>query len=213
MELTYIESLRRRWAVLGIGAANPGLGDSPAAHDESEETRRRVMEGAIVVAVIENAVRGEICLSAKEGGTGTNYSIALPSIKLFTSLQSLILSFPAPEALRSTLLDAVHSRLSNAMPDSGAAQFLLATCDIPKSIEKADVIDHFRKANESILKTLKRSAKETRNLPTSSRSNVIMRRELAELYADWVGEWTVKLEDVDLVRGCTTSRRRTAIYY
>lgn len=63
MELTYVESLRRRWAVLGIdlpkkpeAAALPSTSDP---EDESEEARRLVMEGAVVIAVIHNAIKGK----------------------------------------------------------------------------------------------------------------------------------------------------------
>lgn len=63
MELTYVETLRRRWAVLGIEGAAKGKGkggdeNNALPDDESEESRRLVMEGAVVLAVMENAVKG-----------------------------------------------------------------------------------------------------------------------------------------------------------
>lgn len=65
MELMYIETLRRRWAVLGIDAS-AGKGkakeDTSAeldnVDDESDESRRQVMDGAIVLAVMTAAVKG-----------------------------------------------------------------------------------------------------------------------------------------------------------
>lgn len=65
MELTYIESLRRRWAVLGIDATDTkgkkkgdGETGAPTPDDESDESRRQVMQGAIVLAVMASAVKG-----------------------------------------------------------------------------------------------------------------------------------------------------------
>lgn len=68
MELTYIETLRRRWAVLGIEATSASLkgkgkgadteGSTP--DEESDESRRQVMEGSIVIAVMSSAVKGMI---------------------------------------------------------------------------------------------------------------------------------------------------------
>lgn len=65
MELTYVETLRRRWAVLGIEGAAKGKGksadeNSTLPDDESEESRRLVMEGAVVLAVMENALKGMV---------------------------------------------------------------------------------------------------------------------------------------------------------
>jgi U3 small nucleolar RNA-associated protein 6 len=65
MELTYIESLRRRWAVLGVdvaadteGKKGDGETGAPPPDDELDESRRQVMQGAIVLAVMASAVKG-----------------------------------------------------------------------------------------------------------------------------------------------------------
>lgn len=67
MELTYIESLRRRWAVLGIDPSadtkgkkkSDGETGAPAPdEEESDESRRQVMQGAIVFAVMASAAKG-----------------------------------------------------------------------------------------------------------------------------------------------------------
>lgn len=71
MELTYVETLRRRWAVLGINAdpASPkgkqknDEANASVLDEESDESRRQVMEGAIVLAVMSSAVKGMIFFS------------------------------------------------------------------------------------------------------------------------------------------------------
>ena len=55
MELGFIESLRRRWDVLGIQ-----IRENVEEEEEykGEEARRKVMEGGIVESVISSAARG-----------------------------------------------------------------------------------------------------------------------------------------------------------
>ncbi len=82
MELGFIESLRRRWGVLGINDKShsddaaakdkalssnlnghddviPIDNDDEPALDEGDEARREIMQGAIVKSVISNAAQGE----------------------------------------------------------------------------------------------------------------------------------------------------------
>lgn len=85
MELGFIESLRRRWDVLGIEEDDetaderdralmidgfrgqddviPVEVDDDAEKDEGEEARKEIMKGAIVKSVISNAVEGEYIIS------------------------------------------------------------------------------------------------------------------------------------------------------
>ena len=80
MELGYIESLRRRWEVLGINTEK-----APKGEDESEGTRKLVMQGAIVRAVLENAVKGVLvdlrgkCSDGVYGSPTYNSSIHITS--------------------------------------------------------------------------------------------------------------------------------------
>ena len=69
MELGFIESLRRRWGVLGINADGKGKGrgdeDNEVENTEGAASRRDIMEGAIVKSVIRNAVQGGVDLFDK----------------------------------------------------------------------------------------------------------------------------------------------------
>ena len=84
MELGFVESMRRRWGVLGInidskgkgkaastmdvdesvdGAMNEGAveqmqNEADGEGDESDQARREIMQGAIVKSVVSNAVKG-----------------------------------------------------------------------------------------------------------------------------------------------------------
>ena len=78
-ELGFVESMRRRWDVLGIdtngkgkekvpGNAEEGMNEgeieqmqheADAEGDEAEEARKAIMQGAIVKSVISNGVKGE----------------------------------------------------------------------------------------------------------------------------------------------------------
>lgn len=60
MELGYIEALRRRWDVLGIEEDGDAIIEDATAkedEDESAESRKAVMAGAIVQTVLDNAVK------------------------------------------------------------------------------------------------------------------------------------------------------------
>jgi hypothetical protein len=63
MELGFIESLRRRWNVLGIDGDGKGKDEDKEVEDtEGAASRRDIMEGAIVKSVIRNAVQGGVNL-------------------------------------------------------------------------------------------------------------------------------------------------------
>lgn len=78
MELGFVESMRRRWNVLGIHVNKKGKGkahdvsggamdegqveqiqdDADGEGDEAEQARKEIMQGAIVKSVIANSVKG-----------------------------------------------------------------------------------------------------------------------------------------------------------
>lgn len=66
MELGFVESLRRRWEVLGLdivaddvqGGADDAMVEDVDA-DSGEEARKEVLQGALAKAVISNAVKGK----------------------------------------------------------------------------------------------------------------------------------------------------------
>jgi len=109
MELTYIESLRRRWAVLGIDdSANTkgkkkgdGETDAPPPDDESDESRRQVMQGAIVLAVMASAVKGLRVPNVSTFFLRITLSISPPddSTVFFPPIPSHIIPYPHNSAV------------------------------------------------------------------------------------------------------------------
>lgn len=76
-ELGFVESMRRRWDVLGIDVNGKGKGraqesggemnegeveqlqaEADSEGDEAEQARREIMQGAILKSVMSNAVKG-----------------------------------------------------------------------------------------------------------------------------------------------------------
>ena len=116
-------------------------------------------------------------------------AIALPTIELFQNLQTLIAGYPAPEALRSSLLDHLHARLTEALPRDATALKLRVTRSLvlasPEELAGGALVDALRRANEEMLATLDADAAERGT-----------RDELAEAYAQFVEEWCEK-GDVD----------------
>ncbi|KAH9961491.1 U3 small nucleolar RNA-associated protein 6-domain-containing protein [Russula dissimulans] len=203
LELGFVESVRRRWDVLGIslrddveesgrglgldvdvdpggqGQGKSGQGGQGERVDRVEEeamgdaARQAIMDGAIVRQAIDSAAK------------------ALPTIELFQNLQSLIAGYPAAEALRNSLLDHLHTRLTEALPRDAATVTLRATRRLALASAEDPaggslVIDALRCANEEMLSAL--GADVAEEGPP--------RDELARAYAEFVEEWCGK-EDVD----------------
>lgn len=74
MELGFVESLRRRWEVLGLDANAPeSPSEQPSGNtedavdttrpdvDDSEKARKEVLQGALAKAVMSSAVKGLRC--------------------------------------------------------------------------------------------------------------------------------------------------------
>lgn len=122
-------------------------------------------------------------------------AIALPTIEQFQNLQTLIAEYPAPEALRSSLLDHLHTRLAEALPRDAAALTLRATRALVLASAGGSaggaLVDGLRRANEEMLAAIDAEAAAEgagRCTPASE--------EPAGAYAQFVEEWCGK-EDVD----------------
>jgi hypothetical protein len=118
----------------------------------------------------------------------------LPTIELFQNLQTLIGGYPAPEALRSSLLDHLHIRLAEALPRDPAGLTLRATRALVLASAEGSaggaLVDGLRWANEEMLGAIDAEAAEVAGRCTPALD------ALAGAYAQFVEDWCGK-EDVD----------------
>jgi U3 small nucleolar RNA-associated protein 6 len=204
MELGFIESLRRRWDVLGIdvGKGDKGkdreqeididmdddetgvdLDAKDAVEEEDESARNEIMEGAIVKAAISNAAQGPshpLFLTIVSLVALLLPSVALPKITMFTALQTLITTYPLPEPLRETLLEYLYGLLEETLPDDPRAVKLFATRKLSTELEGEALVDALKSANEELLRTISRDGVD-------------------QVYAEFVEEWIRADLDENLV--------------
>ncbi|TFK54305.1 hypothetical protein OE88DRAFT_1625427 [Heliocybe sulcata] len=191
MEMGWVESVRRRWSVLGLDTKGKGrekrgisrvlAGDSEDVGagfgldedgmdvdgegekergDENEEARRQILDGAIVKAVISNAVK------------------ALPSLSLFTSLHDVLATYPSPPPLRASLLDHLYTLLRSTLSTEPGAVHLLAQRFFHG--ENVDLVDALRNANEEMVRGVKEDTRQA------------MEKEYVAFVASWCNK-----EDLD----------------
>ncbi|KAJ6495594.1 U3 small nucleolar RNA-associated protein 6-domain-containing protein [Mycena vitilis] len=153
MELAFIESLRRRWDVLGLDQKGKGRDDSDKVHavqdghavqateeellaadgDPGAEARAAIMGGAIVKSVIASAVQ------------------AVDRLELFEALIALMHEFPLADGLRRVLLEQVYGLLREARPRDPRAARLLAERFLAAELEGEALVDGVQRANEEML--------------------------------------------------------------
>ncbi|KZT70904.1 hypothetical protein DAEQUDRAFT_724645 [Daedalea quercina L-15889] len=190
MELGFVESLRRRWDVLGIEVedtkrkgkqraldedGDDDMGkemqkmqvDAEDEGDEGEAARRQIMQGAIVKSVMSSAAK------------------ALPKIELFISLQDLLATYPCPPSLRDTLLDHLFTLLHETLPQNPTAIRLSATRHLLPGLEGEALVDALKDANE--------------RLASAVRDQNAGDERLALVYASFIQDWCRKDIDDSLV--------------
>ncbi|TIA87832.1 hypothetical protein E3P99_02964 [Wallemia hederae] len=142
MELVFAERVRRRLefdqkfdeaaAAENSEGVEKGLDaeDTKAAntdvHINSNESDKKVMDGAIVIAIIDNAKQ------------------TLPPTSQFTffsSLISLIREFPLPVIVKHNLLNHTYQTLRLALPEDADARLLIAVRADENAPEEAGVVD------------------------------------------------------------------------
>ncbi|KAI0309960.1 U3 small nucleolar RNA-associated protein 6-domain-containing protein [Amylostereum chailletii] len=205
MEMGFVESVRRRWELLGIAV---DAKDESTKPDGEGEGRLAALEKMAVDGAEEEAaaVGGEPAgKEAEEGELGEearravmNGAIvkevissavkALPKIELFTELAELIRAYPSPPALRAALLDHLYAHLATALPSSAPAARMHAT----RALDDAPVgseafVDALRAANEAL------RAKSTQG------------GAMARMYAGWVEAWCARPIDAHLKLYLTAS--------
>ncbi|KAL6308122.1 U3 small nucleolar RNA-associated protein 6-domain-containing protein [Sparassis latifolia] len=195
MELGFVESLRRRWGVLGIDVAQGDKGkgkemekekaidegllafeDEAMGEGEDVQMAADQEEGAEDEAARRDIMQGAIVKSVMD-----NAAKALPKFELFASLHDLLVTYPCPPELRDALLEHLFVLLRSTLPTDPAAIKLSATRYLTPGLKGEALIDALKGANEQLVKAV-------RDNSTSSSS-------LAAAYATFVKEWCKK--DVD----------------
>lgn len=175
MELRFIESLRRRWDVLGINAGVKGKkkayeidADNEGEFDadngvDGEGSRKDIMEGAIVKSVLISAVQGATAL-VYDCGAIFDYSsfprVALPKVELFDSLQTVMVEYPCQPTLREVLLGCLYDLLRKTLPHDPAALKLLANRFLTGGLEGEAFVEGLRRANEEMIQNLSKGDQE-----------------------------------------------------
>ncbi|KAI0093162.1 U3 small nucleolar RNA-associated protein 6-domain-containing protein [Irpex rosettiformis] len=191
MELGFVESMRRRWGVLGIKVDDKGKGkaqqvmivdektdgtmnedevdhvqtEADGEGDESEQARREIMQGAIVKSVVANAVK------------------ALPKPELFVALHELFSTYPTTPELRASLLDHLHSLLQQTLPTDPLAAKLSATRHLLPGLSGVPLVDALRTANEQLSSAVRDAWSHSHDSDA-----------ISSAYASFVEEWVQKPE-------------------
>lgn len=193
LELGFIESLRRRWDVLGVNMTSNDEDQAMATPTDSDvpssaDARKQVLNGAIVQSVIENACAGMFSPSSWSLSFPdySSCSLAIPKAELFVALRDTINEHPSPAPLRTILLEHLHSLVPQFLPRDPRGIKLLATRHLTSTLEGEALVDAIQQANEQL------SEQCGQNLESE---------EVLQVYADFVEEWVRKdTTDSALVR-------------
>jgi len=193
MELGYIESLRRRWEVLGIKTGGKKKEDKVIGDEEDDEekeaetteedsdigaeARRKVMEGAIVASVVSSAGQGTDKIRLRGLLKGTLIlSSAIPRVELFASIKDVISEFPTTADLRKQLLSILYDEVDRRLGKEPKAVVFRACRFIEQGSSRTELILGIEKASKEII-------------------NLIGSRALE--YVEFVEEWSRK--DISMV--------------
>ncbi|KAF5330694.1 hypothetical protein D9619_006041 [Psilocybe cf. subviscida] len=208
MELGFVESLRRRWAVLGISV--PGDGDAKASASkedkEKKEKKKSDPSNAIMGEKVEDELHAggdaaeaeEMYHEKTDAGAEARRAVmdgaivasvidsavkAIPRYEMVESLMAVISSYPCAEALRTRLLDALAAAIaSNAVLVKDARSVVhLAGRHIPSDVDASNP-NSKRKSSTAMVRGLRAAAEE------------ILRVNHAA-YSAWMEEWCAK--DID----------------
>ncbi|KAJ3861211.1 U3 small nucleolar RNA-associated protein 6-domain-containing protein [Lentinula novae-zelandiae] len=167
MELGFIESLRRRWDVLGItregtdqftdvdmdeGTTTAGTVKARDAElerldqegDEGTAARKQIFDGVIVKAVMDSAVQ------------------ALPQIELFESFNRLITIYPSSPTLRGSLIEHFDALLRSTLPQHPRAIEILYTRLLTvENLRGRALVEGVRRANEMLISIMSDTQEES----------------------------------------------------
>lgn len=192
MELGFIESLRRRWDVLGIKL------DAEKARKgkEKEENDPSPMEDGLEGDVTYESPKMDVDVEDDTGAEGAearqqimegaivqsvilNAAQALPKIELFTALKTVISDYPSPVALQNTLLDTLFDALAKTLPRDPKGMEMRVHRHLKSSPTAVDFVDGLRAANEEMLAIIGENGEEP----------------LLEMYASFVETWCERVDD------------------
>ncbi|PIL34179.1 hypothetical protein GSI_03890 [Ganoderma sinense ZZ0214-1] len=208
MELGFVESLRRRWNVLGIDVkgkgkdAGAGTGDKDNGKEVGDlwsgigDEDEREVDGMDMDAeddlTEDEVARRQIMEGAIVKSVISNAVKAIPRIDLFTSLHELISAYPSPPTLRESLLDHLHVHLHETLPSHPVAIKLTATRHLVPDSEGETLVEALKSANEQLLNAVRRADKT--DVPG-----------IAKVYAEFVEEWCRREVDSSLKAYLITS--------
>lgn len=212
MELGFVESLRRRWEVLGLdtmpsgGSAEQHEGITDAVDtamadaDDGGKARNEVLQGALAKAVITSAVKGQ-CYYFNECRRLTPVVIAKPSSELFSALHSVLISYPCPVTLRKCLLEHLHNHLQStlSLDTDPLATKLCATWFLTSELIGSELVDAIKGANEELSHRLRRA----QDISKGNLKGRTFMLDMAEVYSSFVREWFEKDIDDNLVSNQT----------
>ncbi|TFK25525.1 U3 snoRNP protein [Coprinopsis marcescibilis] len=123
----------------------PGIkGEEDGDSVEGAESRRQIMDGAIVKSVIQSAAK------------------ALPKVDLFVSLETVISEYPSPPALQHSLLEYVYDTLGRTLPRDPKSMEVRANRHLGRPTPKkgVELIEGLQRANEEMVNTIGEKGEE-----------------------------------------------------
>ncbi|KAI0743827.1 U3 small nucleolar RNA-associated protein 6-domain-containing protein [Daedaleopsis nitida] len=198
MEMGFVESLRRRWSVLGIDVKGKGRDTGSGKSNEKEreaddpwsglgedggEKDASKMDVDVEETIEEDeSARRQIMDGAIVKSVISSAVKAIPTIELFKSLHELIATYPCTTSLRDSLLDHLHALLHTTLPSVPAAIKLSATRQLTSEAVGEPLVDALKRANEQLSESVRSTSREARS-------------GVACVYAEFLEEWCGK--DVD----------------
>ncbi|KAF8653585.1 hypothetical protein AX16_003863 [Volvariella volvacea WC 439] len=209
MELGFIESLRRRWEVLGIKLASNENDKGKDRASEEDDPSAHIMgqDNASMTIIDEQANSAQAELEGEEGTVArreimngaivkaviTSAVEALPKIELFESLHELIGRYPSPLDLREALLSHLYDLLRNSLKDEPRAIKVLASRFLIPDAKGEQLVDALRRTNEELQSAIRETKKES----------------VLVVYAEFIEHWCGAEMDKNLKLYLITSLRST----
>ncbi|KAJ3922273.1 U3 snoRNP protein [Lentinula edodes] len=201
MELGFIESLRRRWDVLGITREGTGVSQNVKNIVSGKDQFLDVdMDEGTTTAGTEKARDAELERLDQEGNEGTaarkqildgvivkavidSAVQALPQIELFESFNRLITIYPSSPTLRESLIEHFDALLRSTLPQHPRAIEILYTRLLTvENLRGRALVEGVRRANEMLISIMSDTQEES----------------VRQVYAQFALEWCQKDSRINL---------------